>query len=141
MITGKPYDWLKWIAQVVLPGLGTLYFTLAGIWGLPNADAVVGTIMAIDLFLGLILGISQVNYAKSEERFDGEMDVRTVGDKKTVQMAFNDHEQLEQLTDKKEVLFKVNHEGEAGLTLIETVIVGAFLLALAALLVATGVFK
>lgn len=64
MITGKLYDWLKWIAQILLPALGTLYFTLSGIWGLPNADEIVGTIMAVDLFLGVILGISQANYAK-----------------------------------------------------------------------------
>lgn len=110
MITGKLYDWLKWLAQILLPGIGTLYFTLAGIWGLPNADEIVGTIMAVDLFLGLLLGISQVQYAKSEERFDGSMDVQTVGDKKTFQMAFKDHDQLAKLADKKEILFKVNHE-------------------------------
>lgn len=70
MITGRLYDWLKWIAQILLPGLGTLYFTLAGIWGLPNADEIVGTIMAVDLFLGLLLGISQVNYSKKIGRGD-----------------------------------------------------------------------
>lgn len=64
MITGKLYDWLKWIAQIFLPALGTLYFTLAGVWGLGSGDEVVGTIMAVDLFLGVILGISQVNYNK-----------------------------------------------------------------------------
>lgn len=52
------YDVWKWIAQVGLPAFGTLYFALAGIWGLPKAEEVVGTIVAIDTFLGVALGIS-----------------------------------------------------------------------------------
>ena len=35
IMPNKVYDVLKWIAQIVLPALGTLYFTMAGIWGLP----------------------------------------------------------------------------------------------------------
>lgn len=58
------YDVLKWIAQLLLPALGTLYFALAGIWGFPYGEQVVGTITAIDTFLGVILGISSVNYYK-----------------------------------------------------------------------------
>lgn len=61
-LTDKVYDTLKWIAQLVLPALGTLYFTLSGIWGLPYGEQVVGTIMAIDVFLGVILKISTSSY-------------------------------------------------------------------------------
>lgn len=64
MITGKLYDYLKWLAQVVLPALGALYAALAGLWGLPAALEVSGTILAIDAFLGALLGISQVAYNK-----------------------------------------------------------------------------
>lgn len=64
----KVYDVLKWIAQLFLPALGTLYFTLASIWGLPYAEQIVGTITAIDTFLGLILGISTITYRKSQEK-------------------------------------------------------------------------
>jgi hypothetical protein len=111
MITGKLYDYLKWLAQVVLPALGALYVALASLWGLPSAEAVAGTILAVDTFLGVVLGISQISYAKSDKRFDGSMDVRTVGDKKTFLLAFDDERQLEALKgEKKEVLFKVNHE-------------------------------
>lgn len=60
----KLYDALKWIAQLLLPAIGTLYFALAGIWGFPNAEAVVGTITAIDTFLGALLGISAIQYNK-----------------------------------------------------------------------------
>ena len=64
MMSNKTYDILKWIAQILLPALGTLYFALAGIWNLPNGEAIVGTITAIDTFLGCILGISSINYNK-----------------------------------------------------------------------------
>lgn len=63
MITGKLYDYLKWLAQIVLPGVGALYVALAALWGLPAAEQVAGTILAIDAFLGTLLGISQVAYA------------------------------------------------------------------------------
>lgn len=57
-MSSKVYDVLKFIAQILLPAIGTLYFALASIWGLPYAEQVVGTITAIDTFLGVILGIS-----------------------------------------------------------------------------------
>ena len=64
----KVYDILKWIALIVLPALATLYFALAGIWKLPYGQEVVGTITAIDTFLGAILGISSYQYARKEEK-------------------------------------------------------------------------
>ena len=60
--SNKTYDILKWIAMYLLPALGTLYFALAGIWGFPYGEQVVGTISAVDAFLGVILGISSKNY-------------------------------------------------------------------------------
>ena len=63
-MSNKTYDVLKYIAQVVLPALGTLYFALAGIWGLPYGEQIVGTITAIDTFLGVVLKISSDNYYK-----------------------------------------------------------------------------
>ena len=63
-MSNKTYDVLKWIAQVFLPALGTLYFALAGIWGFPYGEAIVGTITAVDTFLGVLLGISSYTYKK-----------------------------------------------------------------------------
>lgn len=65
-MSNKVYDVLKWIAQIFLPALGTLYFALAGIWDFPYAEAIVGTITAVDTFLGIILGISTIQYNKKE---------------------------------------------------------------------------
>lgn len=63
-LNDKLYNVLKWVAQFLLPALGTLYFALAGIWGLPYGEQIVGTIVAADTFLGVILGISTSNYNK-----------------------------------------------------------------------------
>lgn len=67
-MSNKTYDILKWVAQLLLPALATLYFALASIWGLPYGEQIVGTITAIDAFLGIILGISTANYYKKEEK-------------------------------------------------------------------------
>lgn len=66
-MSNKVYDILKFIAQIVLPAIGTLYFGLATIWGLPYAGEIVGTITAVDTFLGAILGISTIKYNKSKD--------------------------------------------------------------------------
>lgn len=63
-ISNKTYDILKWVALYLLPALGTLYFAIASIWGLPAGDKVVGTITALDTFLGVLLGISTSQYKK-----------------------------------------------------------------------------
>lgn len=67
MMNDKLYKILKWIAMIFLPAIGTLYFALAGIWGFPYAEQVVGTITAVDTFLGVILGISTMQYNKRLE--------------------------------------------------------------------------
>ena len=102
MITGKLYDYLKWIAQVVLPAVGTLYVALAGLWGLPEPQAVAGTILAIDTFLGVLLGISQVSYNKQVS--EGVMHVNPNGDKLAYSLVVDDPEKLK---DMKEVRFRV----------------------------------
>ena len=66
-ISNTVYDALKWVAQLLLPALGTLYFALAGIWGFPWGEEIVGTITAVDTFLGVVLGISAAKYKKENE--------------------------------------------------------------------------
>lgn len=66
-LSNSTYDILKYIAQIVLPALGTLYFALSQIWGLPYGEQIVGTITAIDAFMGALLGISSANYYKEME--------------------------------------------------------------------------
>lgn len=66
-LSNKMYDILKWIAQYLLPASGTLYFALASIWGLPYGEEIVGTITAVDTFLGVLLGLSTIQYNKTNE--------------------------------------------------------------------------
>lgn len=66
-MNNKLYDVLKWIAQIWLPALASLYFAIAQIWGLPYAEQIVGTITAIDAFLGALLGVSTIQYKKKIE--------------------------------------------------------------------------
>lgn len=69
-MSNETYDVLKYIAQIVLPAIATLYFAIAQIWGLPYGEQIVGTITAIDAFLGALLGISTMRYNKEEKNHE-----------------------------------------------------------------------
>ena len=66
-LSNKAYDVLKWIALIVLPALAVFYGELASIWGIPFGDQIPDTIMSIDLFLGVVLGISSASHKKNGE--------------------------------------------------------------------------
>lgn len=70
MLSNRQFDVLKKIAQIWLPAAGTLYFALASIWGLPYAEQIVGTITAVDAFLGAVLGISTRLYNAKQGTLD-----------------------------------------------------------------------
>ena len=63
-MSNKTYDILKWVALVMLPAVGALYFGLSQVWGLPYGEEIVGTISVIDTFLGALLGVSTATYNK-----------------------------------------------------------------------------
>ena len=65
LMTNKTYDILRFIADVLLPALGTLYFALSGIWGFPYGEEIVGTIMAVTAFLDAVLAVSKSQYKKA----------------------------------------------------------------------------
>ncbi len=71
LLNNRVYNVLKFVAQILLPATGALYFTLAQIWGLPEAEKVLGTIASVDTFLGVVLGLSTRAYNNSPDRFDG----------------------------------------------------------------------
>lgn len=66
-LNNRAYDILKYIAQVCLPAIGTFYFAIASIWGLPYGEQVVGTITAVDTLLGTLLMLSSIDYYSEEE--------------------------------------------------------------------------
>lgn len=71
-MSNNTYDRLKWVAQILLPALGTLIFAISSIWGIPYAEQIVGTITAFDVFLGTLLGLSSAKYKREKEVQDGE---------------------------------------------------------------------
>ena len=72
-MSNKTFDTLKWIALIFLPALGTLYAALGLIWHLPYVDEIPKTILALDTFLGALLGITSHQYNKiaNSEEFEG----------------------------------------------------------------------
>ena len=66
-MSNKIYDLLKFLCTVLIPAFSTLYFALSEIWGLPLGAQVVGTLAAIDTFIGVCIGISSANYTKNED--------------------------------------------------------------------------
>lgn len=110
IIKGKAYDAIRWFAQIVLPALGTFYASVAGIWGLPAADQVVGTILALVTLLGVILGISKVSYDRSDAKYDGELNIREGEDgRRIAALELKKYEDPGDVVNQKELLFKVNN--------------------------------
>jgi hypothetical protein len=118
-MNSKTYDRLKQVAQIWLPGLGTLYFTMANLWNLPASEEIVGSIVAIDAFLGLVLHISTQGY-NAIGQYDGTCHVMTSedGTKKTFQLVMNDDPSGEGFENKPSISFKISNqapnEGVAG---------------------------
>lgn len=66
ILKNQHYDTIKWVALILLPALGTAYFSIAQIWGLPYAEEVVGTIVIIEVFAGALLQVSSRQYEDAE---------------------------------------------------------------------------
>lgn len=103
--SNKVYDKLKFLAQIVLPALGTLYATVSGLMKWPNTEEVVGTIMAVDFFLGTILGLSTSKAEKTGALYDGTIRVDASPEQNNVNVDF--HKEFEEYNDQKEVRLKV----------------------------------
>lgn len=74
IMSNEVYDILSEVQSVWLPAIGTLYFALAGIWGFPYGEQIVGTITALVAFLGAILHKSKKDYyaTKPQDNFNAE---------------------------------------------------------------------
>lgn len=66
-MSNRLYDVLKFIAQIVLPALATLWAALGKIWNWPMVAEITATICAVDTFMGALLGISSAQYHKQNE--------------------------------------------------------------------------
>jgi hypothetical protein len=111
-LSGKMYDSLKWVAQYGLPSLGTLYFALAAIWGLGYGEQVIGTITALDAFLGVILGLSTRSYIASGAKYDGALVIDTSHPLKDT-YSLEVSTPLEKVATKNEIVLKVQNQSGA----------------------------
>lgn len=109
ILSNKLYDKLKFLVQIILPGLAVLYAALSQWWGFPKVQEVVGSIGAIAVFLGLLLGRSSANFQNAvaqEAAPDGTFDVTTLEDgKKSVTLGFE--QDPETLVDGRKLVFIV----------------------------------
>lgn len=105
-LSNRVYDFLKYLTVVILPAVGALYFALAAVWGLPAAEQVLGTLAAIQVFIGATMGISSKQYEKSGAKYAGEINVDETPEKTKFSLDLKDHP--DDLIGKDEVVFKVN---------------------------------
>ena len=110
LLSSGVYNTLKNAAAILLPAAGTLYFALAGIWNLPNSEQVVGTIAALNVFVGIVVGLSKKSYDKSDAKFTGVLNVTGMPNQTypDLSVVLKDHPAL--LKDASAVLFKVNQK-------------------------------
>lgn len=102
-ISNNTYDTLKWIAQILLPALAVFVIAFNGLWNIPNQDSIAGTIMAVDAFLGALLGISSKGYS------DGDLHVVTdPSDGGTAVQVATNHVHPAELKQGQTVMLKVN---------------------------------
>ena len=107
----KTYDFLKLLAQILLPSAATFYAAVALIWGLPYPEQVVATIVALDTFLGIILGISTAAYNKTEAATsDGTLKIDTSSPTDIYRFEMN--VPLSELGDKKLVTLVVDKKAD-----------------------------
>lgn len=64
-LPNEVYDVLKWICLVFLPAAITLFGVIGNTLGLGCTDTVLTIAVAVNTFLGSILGISNVSYNRS----------------------------------------------------------------------------
>lgn len=106
LLSNRMYDALRYMVQYVLPGFGTLYFTLAQIWALPYGEQVVATCSAFAIFLGVVLGISNKSYKAVGTKYDGAMVVDFANPEKDV-YTLEMTTPLFELGEKNELILKV----------------------------------
>lgn len=99
-LSNKTYDILKWVAQILFPGIATLYFAMSKIWGLPYCEEVVGTLSALTVFIGTIIGISSANYP-------GDGTIKMQGCTYKTKLSIG----LDELESKDTVMLKVDSTG------------------------------
>ena len=61
LLPDRVYDVMKWLGLILCPALAALVGAVGPAWGMPNVDAVVLTINAVGVFIGAVIGVSQLS--------------------------------------------------------------------------------
>lgn len=107
LLSNKAYDNVKRFVELILPAFATLYFTMATIWGLPNAENVVASAAAIATFLGVSLRISAKSYNASDAKYDGVINISFPKPDSTL-YSLDLNVAPETIVDKQQMIFRVN---------------------------------
>ena len=67
-MSDKVYNVLKWITLVLLPALTTLTGVILNTLTVGVVDIVLTIMAAVTTFMGTVLGISNINYKRKEEK-------------------------------------------------------------------------
>lgn len=110
VLANQVYDKLKPTVQVIIPGIGALYFALAVTWGLPYGEQVVATAAAVATFLGLFLVYADKSYNASEAKYDGKVVLLPGETEYTMGARVRLDDDAEHMLGKKQVLLHVDNQ-------------------------------
>ena len=67
LLPDKEYEILKWVALIALPAVAWLVGVVGQQWGLPHCGELVTTINAVGVFVGALIGVSQLTATKPDD--------------------------------------------------------------------------
>ena len=70
-LSNKAFDILRFMCELLVPGIGALYLGVSKIWGLPYGTEVAETCICIATFIGIFVGVNRASYKKDQAFFDG----------------------------------------------------------------------
>lgn len=108
MLSNRVYNALKVLSTMLLPAASALYLSLDQIWDLPRETEVVGTVAAVNVFVGVLIGLSTKSYNNSDAKYDGAIDVYEDTNEDRTVFSLNLNEDPENLKSMSSVNFKVN---------------------------------
>lgn len=109
-IPPKLYDFLKYVALVILPAAAALVLGLGVTLNWSAATAVAGVLTVIDTFLGAILGKSASNFKQQDAIVFGDLMIKQDVDGTPTGMRLVGHHENFVFEDQSQVLLNVKRE-------------------------------
>lgn len=78
-MSDKTFNFIRFLAEVLISAIGAFYYAIADIWGLPYGAQIVATCAAISTFLGIFTQWQRARYnegiGNDEEAEEEALDV------------------------------------------------------------------